>query len=126
MKQSYVIASVKKKNDERDTNYAVAFINLLPAVVYAFVIAQQVFGEQSFAIRLLVWIGFIILYMALMWVPFASFLVCIASTYIIGGFAWAACDLVSNNVVCVILKIITGGFIGLLELSIAVNLTFKK
>ncbi|MCR5303279.1 MAG: hypothetical protein K6E33_01850 [Lachnospiraceae bacterium] len=115
-----------KKVCASEANMKVAFINLIPAIIYAVVITGQFMENMSGGIKALVGIGFVVGYMALTLFPYTSFLTSIASTIIFVGLIWVLCDKVDSKVLSIILKIITAAFIGLLELSIAVNMTLKN
>jgi len=97
----------------------VAFINLIPVIIYAAVITGQFMDKFSGGIKIGVGIVFVIAYMALTLIPYVPFAVNIASTIMYVGLLWALCDKVGATVVRIFLKVITAGFDGLLELSIA-------
>lgn len=115
-----------RKMMEGSNNLAVAFVNLVPAIIYAFVVAEQLLRGQPFGLRFAAWIGVIIAYMVLTILPYASFLMIIPSAFILAGMLWVLCDFVDASVVRIILKVITAAIVGLIELSIAVNMTAKK
>lgn len=114
------------KTMEGSNNLAVAFVNLIPAIIYAFVVAEQLLRGQTFGIRFIAWIGVIVAYMGLSILPYTSFLMIIPSTFILAGMLWTLCGLIASGIICIILKVITAIIVGLIELSIAVNMTAKK
>lgn len=109
-----------------EASMKMAFINLIPAIIYAAVITGQFMKNFSGGFRIGAGIVFVIVYMALTLIPYVSFVVGIASTIMYVGLLWALCDKVGATVVRIILKVVAAGFVGLLELSIAVNMTMKN
>lgn len=115
-----------KKVCASESNMKVAFINIIPAIIYAFVITGQLLGNLSFGIKAIIGIVFVIAYMALTLLPYTSFLVNIASAIMYIGLLWVICDKAGNHIIQILLKVVTAAFVALLEISIAINMTLKN
>lgn len=115
-----------KKVCASEQNMKVAFINIIPAIIYAVVLSGQFLGVLSAGMRFAISLAFIALYMALTLLPYVSFITDIASAVIYIGLIWVVCSKASSDLVVIVLKILTAAFVGLTELSIAVNMTLKN
>ena len=115
-----------KKTCASEETMKVAFINLIPAIIYAVVLSGQFLGAVSAGYRLAIGVAFVFVYMLITLIPYVSIVTDIASAVIFIGLVWVLCSKASSEVVVVILKIVTAALIGLFELSIAVNITMKN
>jgi len=115
-----------KKTCASEENMKMTFINLIPAIIYAVVLSGQFLGDLTAGHRILIGIVFVFVYMLLALLPYSSFITSIASAVIYIGLIWVLCSKASSQIVVVILKVVTAAFVGLLELSIAINITMKN
>ena len=115
-----------KKTCASEENMKMAFINLIPAIIYAVVLSGQFLGDLTAGHRILIGIVFVFAYMLLALLPYSSFITSIARAVFYVGLIWVLCSKASSQIVVVILKVVTAAFVGLLELSIAINITMKN
>ena len=115
-----------KKVCASEQNMKVAFINVIPAIIYAVVLSGQFLGDLSSRMRFAVSLVFIVVYMALTLMPYASFITNVASAIIYIGLIWVICGKASSQIAVILLKIFTAVFIAMVELSIAVNMALKN
>lgn len=125
--KKYFLVEAQKKNSDSGDITLIPAVNIIPAIIYALVITNQLLpGDWSFGQKFGVGLAFVIVYTICSFVPFVSIIVAIASTIMFVGMAWALCDKLGNQVVRIILKIITAGFVGLIEFAIAIYGTLRK
>lgn len=125
-KEYYLLEKRSKQSNDQELSM-VPFVNIIPAIIYALVISNQVLPKSfSFWQRFGVGAAFVIVYVICSFLPYVSLLTSIASAIIFIGLAWALCDKVGANVVRIILKVITAGLIGLIELAMVLNSTLRK
>lgn len=117
----YVI--VPDKHEKYEKNYVFPFINIVPAVVWSIPIHQKFFPEAGFWIVALYTIAFIALYLYLSMKPIVAAVPCIAGVVIYTLTAWIPLNHIENNVVRIILKIITLGIVIIVEFAIWTNAT---
>lgn len=119
-----------KKNDgvsgTRGSGSLIPMINAIPALIYSIVTRQHflpdIAGWQKFGFCTLIFL----VYMVISFLPFVSLITNIASTIMFVGMIWVLVDKIDSNVVRIVVKVITAGFVGLLELVIFVDMTVKK
>lgn len=119
-----------KKNDgvsgSRGSSSMIPMINAIPALIYSVVIRQHflpdIAGWQKFGICALIFL----VYMVISFLPFVSLITNIVSTIMFVGMIWVLIDKIDSNVVRIVVKAITAGFVGLLELAIFADMTIKK
>ncbi|MBE6035149.1 MAG: hypothetical protein E7222_10700 [Clostridiales bacterium] len=117
----YVI--VPDKHEKYEKNYVFPFINIVPAVVWSIPIHQKLFPEAGFWIVALYTIAFIGLYLYFSMKPIVAAVPCIAGVVIYTLTAWIPLNHIENNVVRIILKIITLGIVIIVEFAIWTNAT---
>lgn len=123
METIYAIKSGKKSRNVQRSNSLIPMINIIPAIIYSIAFRQHflpdLIGWQKFGL----YVVFVLVYMILSFLPFISLVMNIASTIMFVGMIWALVEHININVICIILKVITAGFIGMLEFSIFVDRT---
>ena len=103
------------------------FINIIPAIIYAVIITNQYIPDTwMFWEKFGVGAAFVVVYMIACYIPFVCIIPAVASLIMYAGMIWALCDKVGNQIVRIILKVVTAGFVGLMEFSVAVSRIIKK
>ena len=78
-----------KKTCASEENMKMAFINLIPAIIYAVVLSGQFLGDLTAGHRILIGIVFVFAYMLLALLPYSSFITSIASAVIYIGWQYS-------------------------------------
>lgn len=123
----YVIpAPTKMKSDYHSDPTFGFLINLIPAFIWALVITDQALPEtwsfwQKFAIGLL----FIIAYIVISKIPILTFAPTIASAIMFVGLLWVPVNLIGNDVIRIIVKVIVAIIVGAPELMLSLMVTLR-
>lgn len=112
------------KHNNTDNDSIMAMINIIPAIVWAIVFCQKFCGSMSFLLTLGIGTVFVIIYMVLSMRPYISLVMNVASAIMYIGIVWVLVDLIGNETVRLVGKIITAIIVGLIELSLFAIPTF--
>lgn len=128
MEKKYLVMPVEKgkKVNNIDGPNAIVMINIIPAIMWAIVFENQILKGTGAGQTLLIWAGFVIVYMILHFIKYISFLPAIADVIMIVGVLWIPCGLIPNTVIRIIVKAIVAIFFGLFELSVAIMPLMKR
>lgn len=122
----YLFKKSDKVGGTRGSSSMIPMINAIPALIYSVVIRQHflpdITGWQKFGVCVLIFL----VYMVISFLPFVSLITNIASTVMFVGMIWVLVDKIDSNIVRIVVKVITAGFVGLLELAIFTDMTIKK
>ncbi len=117
----YIVEDVKTSKFEK--NYKFPLINLIPAIVWSIPVYQKVspiFGTLGAYGAVA---AFIILFMALSYMPFVAAVPGVAGIIMLTAMLWAPADHIGNNVARVIVKGLIIVFIIMVEFCIWINAT---
>lgn len=115
----YKVITTGRKQYER--NFYLPLINIIPAVVWSIPLHQKLFPDANGWITFLLCAAFIIVYVGLcFWGPI-SIVPCIASGIMLTALIWVFADMVGNNIIRIVLKIIILGIVIFVELAIFSN-----
>lgn len=117
----YIVEDIKTSKFEK--NYKFPMINLIPAIVWSIPVYQKVspiFGTLGAYGAVA---AFIIVFMALSYMPFVAVIPGVAGIIILTAMMWAPADHIGNNVTRVIVKGLILVFIIMVEFCIWINAT---
>lgn len=118
------LVTKNKKHNNKDNDSMMAMVNIIPAIIWAIVFCQKFCDSLTFWPKLGIGIVFVIVYMVLSILPYISLVMNVASAIMYIGMVWALVDLIGNETVKLVGKIVTAIIIGLIELSLFVIPTF--
>lgn len=119
---------VMKKADDgsnRGPESMVQMINLIPAFIYSAVFRQHFFPDFAGGQKVAVCAAFFVAYLVLSFLPYVSLITNVASTIMFVGMIWAIVNKIDNGTVRMIVKVVTAGFVGLLELGMFATTTLS-
>jgi hypothetical protein len=119
----YAIKNRKKSRELQKSNFLIPMINMIPAIIYSIAFRQHFLSDLTGWQKFGLYIVFILIYMILLFLPFISLVMNIASTIMFVGMIWALVDHIDSNVLCIIVKVVTAGIVGFLEFAIFVDRT---
>lgn len=117
----YIVEDIKTSKFEK--NYKFPLINLIPAIVWSIPVYQKVspiFGTLGAYGAVA---AFIILFIALSYMPFVAAVPGVAGIIMLTAMLWAPADHIGNNVARVIVKGLIIVFIIMVEFCIWINAT---
>lgn len=117
----YIIEDMKTESFQK--NFKLPFVNLIPAFVWSIPLHQKLFPDSSFWMTLALCGLFVIAYMVLSFLPIITLVPCVAGMIIFTTLVWTPADLIGNNVVRIILKLVIAAFFIMLEFCIWINAT---
>lgn len=117
----YIVEDVKTSKFEK--NYKFPLINLIPAIVWCIPVYQKTQPVIGTAGAYGVVAGFMILFIALSYLPIAALIPGIASVIMLTALFWAPADHIGNNVVRIIVKGVILVIMVLIEFCVFINAT---
>ncbi len=117
----YIVEDIKTRKFEKD--YKFPLINLIPAIVWSIPVYQKVSPIFGMLGAYGAGAAFIILFMALSYMPFVAAVPRVAGIIILTAMLWAPADHIGNNVARVIVKGLILVFIIMVECCIWINAT---
>jgi len=126
--RKYIVipAATKIKSDDHSDPTFGFLINLIPAFIWALVFTDQVLPETwNFWQKFGIGVAFIVGYIVISKIPFLTFAVTIASTIMFVGLIWVPVNLIGNDVIRIILKVIVAILVGGPELMLSIMVTFN-
>ena len=117
----YIVEDIKTESFQK--NFKLPFVNLIPAFIWSIPLHQKLFPDASWWTTFALCGLFIIAYMVLSFLPIITVAPCVASVVIFTALAWALADMLENNVVRIIVKIVILAFFIMLELCVWINAT---
>ena len=117
----YIVEDIKTESFQK--NFKLPFVNLIPAFIWSIPLHQKIFPDASWWTTFALCGLFIIVYMVLSFLPIITVAPCVASVIIFTALAWAPADMIGNNVVRIIVKIVILAFFIMLELCVWINAT---
>lgn len=117
----YIVEDTKTESFQK--NYKLPFVNLIPAFVWSIPLHQKLFTDASFGKTFALCGLFVIIYMILSFLPIITVAPCVAGVIIFTALAWAPADLIGNNVIRIIVKVVILAFFIMLEFCVWINAT---
>lgn len=117
----YIVEDIKTESFQK--NFKLPFVNLIPAFIWSIPLHQKMFPDASWWTTFALCGLFIIAYMVLSFLPIITVAPCVAGVIIFTALAWAPADMIGNNVVRIIVKIVILAFFIMLELCVWINAT---
>lgn len=117
----YIVEDIKTESFQK--NFKLPFVNLIPAFIWSIPLHQKLFPDASWWTTFALCGLFIIAYMVLSFLPIITVAPCVACVVIFTALAWAPADMLENNVVRIIVKIVILAFFIMLELCVWINAT---
>ena len=117
----YIVEDIKTESFQK--NFKLPFVNLIPAFIWSIPLHQKMFPDASWWKTFALCGLFIIVYMVLSFLPIITVAPCVAGVIIFTALAWAPADMIGNNVVRIIVKIVILAFFIMLELCVWINAT---
>lgn len=117
----YIVEDIKRGSFQK--NFMLPFVNLIPAFVWNIPLHQKLFPDADFGMTFVLCGLFVIVYMVLSFLPIITVAPCVAGVIIFTALAWAPADLIGNNVVRNIVKVVIVVFFIMLEFCIWINAT---
>lgn len=117
----YIVEDIKM--DSFQKNFKLPFVNLIPAFIWSIPLHQKLFPDASWWTTFALCGLFIIVYMVLSFLPIITVAPCVAGVIIFTALAWAPADMIGNNVVRIIVKIVILAFFIMLEFCVWINAT---
>lgn len=117
----YIVEDIKTESFQK--NFKLPFVNLIPAFIWSIPLHQKMFPDASWWTTFALCGLFIIAYMVLSFLPIITVAPCVAGVIIFTALAWAPADMIGNNVVRIIVKIVILAFFIMLELCMWINAT---
>lgn len=117
----YIVEDIKTESFQK--NFKLPFVNLIPAFIWSIPLQQKMFPDASWWTTFALCGLFIIAYMVLSFLPIITVAPCVAGVIIFTALAWAPADMIENNVVRIIVKIVILAFFIMLELCVWINAT---
>lgn len=106
-----------------DKNYKLHLVNIIPAIVWSIPIHQKLFPDANWWVTFGLCLAFVVVYVALSYVPWAVLIPAVASVIIFSGLFGVFADYIGNQVVRIIIKVIIVAIFALLEIGIFANAT---
>lgn len=117
----YIVEDIKTESFQK--NFKLPFVNLIPAFVWSIPIHQKLFPNASWWMTFALCGLFVVAYMVLSFFPIITVAPCVAGVIIFTALAWAPADMIGNNVVRIIVKVIIIAFFIMLEFCVWINST---
>lgn len=117
----YIVEDIKTESFQK--NFKLPFVNLIPAFIWSIPLHQKMFPDASWWTTFALCGLFVIAYMVLSFLPIITVAPCVAAVIIFTALAWAPADMLGNNVVRIIVKIVILAFFIMLELCVWINAT---
>lgn len=101
-------------------------VNLIPAFIWALALTDQAMFE-TFGFRQKFGIGimFIVVFIVTSKIPFITFASTIASTIMFVGLLWVPVNLIGNDIVRIIIKVVVAFIVGAPELMMSLMVTLR-
>ena len=117
----YVVTDSYKPSYEK--NYKLPLINIVPAVVWSIPIHQKLFPDASWWMTFGLCLAFVVVYVAVSFIPWVVIAPAVASVIIFSGLFWVFADYIGNAPARIIVKIIILGVFIMIELCVWINAT---
>jgi len=117
----YIVDDIKTESFQK--NFILPFVNLIPAFVWSIPLNQKLFPDADFGMTFVLCGLFVIVYMVLSFLPIITVVPCVVGVIIFTTLAWAPADMIGNNVVRIIVKVVIVAFFIMLEFCIWINAT---
>ncbi len=117
----YIVEDMKIESFQK--NFKLPFVNLIPAFIWSIPLHQKLFPDSSLWMVFALCGLFVIAYMVLSFLPIITVVPCVAGVIIFTALAWAPADLIGNNVVRIIVKVVILAFFIMLEFCVWINAT---
>lgn len=117
----YIVEDIKTESFQK--NFKLPFVNLIPAFIWSIPLHQKLFPDASWWTTFALCGLFVIAYMVLSFLPIITVAPCVAGVVIFTALAWAPADMIGNNVVRIIVKIVILAFFIMLEFCVWINAT---
>ena len=117
----YIVEDIKTESFQK--NFKLPFVNLIPAFIWSIPLQQKMFPDASWWTTFALCGLFVIAYMVLSFLPIITVAPCVAGVVIFTALAWAPVDMIGNNAVRIIVKIVILAFFIMLELCVWINAT---
>lgn len=98
-------------------------INIIPTIVWNIPFRQKLFPDTGWWVTFGLCAAFVVVYVALSYIPWAVLIPGIASVIIFSGLFWVFADYIGNQIVRIIVKVIIVAIFALLEIGIFANAT---
>ena len=89
-----------------DKNYKMPLINIIPAIVWSIPFHQKLFPDAGWWLTFGLCAAFVIVYVALSYIPWVVIAPGIASVIIFSGLFWVFAEYIGNQIVRIIVKVI--------------------
>lgn len=117
----YIVEDIKTKSFQKSFKFP--FINLIPAFVWSIPLHQKLFPDVGFWMTFALCGLFVVAYMILSFLPIITVIPCVAGVVIFTALAWAPTDLIGNNVIRIIVRVVILAFFIMLEFCVWINAT---
>lgn len=117
----YIVTDSYKPSYEK--NYKLPLINIVPAVIWSIPFHQKLFPDAGWWMTFGLCTAFVVVYVALSYFPIIAAVPSIAGVIILTLLFWVPADYIGNNVVRIIVKVLTAIVCGFVELGIFANAT---
>ena len=117
----YIVEDSYKPSYEK--NYKIPLINIIPAVVWSIPVHQKLFPDAGWWMTFGLCAAFVIIYLALSYLPIIVAVPAVASVIIFSGLFWVFADYIGNQIVRIIVKVLIVAFFGFMEMAIFANAT---
>ncbi len=106
-----------------DKNYKIPLINIIPAIVWSIPFHQKLFPEAAGWLTLALCAAFVVVYVALSYIPWAALIPGVASVIILSAMFWVFADNIGNQIGRIIVKAIIAIIFALIEIAVFANAT---
>ena len=117
----YIVENSYKPSYEK--NYKMPFINIIPAIVWSIPVHQKLFPDANGWLTFGLCAAFVIVYVALSFVPWVVIIPGVASVIMYSALFWVFADYIGNQIVRIIVKVIIAAIFVLMEIAIFANAT---
>lgn len=114
----YIVEPTKKTYEK---NYKMPMVNLFAGIIWSIPLHQKLFPDAGWWVTFGLCAVFVIVYVALSYIPFAVLIPGIASVIIYTGLFWVFPDKIDHTVVRIALKVLIAVFFGFMELAVFAN-----
>ena len=117
----YIVEDMKTVSFEK--NFKLPFINLIPAFVWSIPFHQKLFPDAGWWMTFGLCALFVVVYVTLSFLPIITVVPCVAGVVIFTVLAWAPADVIENNVLRIVVKVVILTFFIMLEFCVWINAT---
>ena len=117
----YVVESSKVEKFKK--NYKFLLINAIPAIIWSIPVYQILFHSISGGVAFGICAVFVIAYVVIGMIPFIALAPDVASVIMLTAMVWSVVDIIGNDVVRIIIKVVVSVFFGMMGLTLFINAT---